>query len=453
MHILLDAHDGAISAPSMGAVGTEGGVLRLDASRGVTFHAASHMPGIFGLEINRNPPPSSQRVDVDVSFINDVIRFYYVGGVAYVLGGGVQLSDGSYSSFELRTHGLDGVLYDNAVNIRSGRGIAIVPDPGYNYGAAASDDFDGIPEFISGTPISFSIGDEPTSTAVVPVLEVSDYGSSDIRYVPTAPSGRRLISEHLASFPAALDTPAPTDLLVGSLPSANSTSQIDFGATDADFEAFLASAGIDAVKSEELGQISTVISTYILDKLRSSGFITIADTETFQKLISSDLIEALKLNPNWQSLGIGIIADLLKNAAMDAIASQFEKAKLEPHLSEVLKVEISTALDAAVLTVSNPQLATKCFECVLVVAQTQNSVSEVIKVGLALKDLIKLRSDIETNVSALMTNADKLYELGITQRDAGNVSGAAAMFRLSIQSREAAQSINDQYSIFGIPLI
>lgn len=194
--LYFQALDGTITGANVGVIDVKNGSLYMNAEKGIVFHSSADMPRQFVLAINQAGAPASQKVDFDISFDADVLRFYHQNGVAYVPQDGVRLVDSSDSAIYLDAQNLDWVFFDRAMTVASHKVVGVAVDPGFNYGADKSAFLNGVPEIIWDPPGDFPIAADPTSPNVIPVIEVSEDGGSGVdRYVPTSETGKKLIAQ------------------------------------------------------------------------------------------------------------------------------------------------------------------------------------------------------------------------------------------------------------------
>lgn len=220
---------------------------------------------------------------------------------------------------------------------------------------------------------------------------------------------------------------------------------------DGGLAAFLLSQGLDFAKGQVISELSKLLSRELFTELVGLGLIAEADTAVLSQLVNSKFIAVLAKNPDgWKSLGVGLLIDIMKGAAMDAIREQLARRDVSPYLVEPSMYVLSTMVDSVILTVKYPAMGP---EYVALAATTKNTFGQLIKAFDASGKLLGTIGDLRDGLRQLEASADALYRLGMEKRLAGDREEARRLFELSVGVSKSAQSLRQQYTAWGVSIL
>lgn len=198
----LWAPQGAIYGSNVGRIDTNGGFMHMEARDGIDFHSRYDIPDTLSVGLNWIPPTSPRRVDVDVSFDDDQIRFWHDGDTVTVPGGGVKLIDATATGNAYATlYGLNVLLEDRAFQFSGSRNWDVFIDPSKFVAVPSRYALNGVPEIILDQLFQFGQYSQPPGRYnAVPVLEVSYTGQPYVSEVIfTHSSGRNQLAQDVAT--------------------------------------------------------------------------------------------------------------------------------------------------------------------------------------------------------------------------------------------------------------
>lgn len=191
----LWAPEGAIHGARVGRIDVN--FFHVEARDGIDFESRYNMPDYLGIGLHWRPLADRSRVDVDVRFDEDRIRFWHDRTTATLPRSGIVLDDSNARGFlGLRLFNLDIAYNDRALIIENQRGWFLRGDLGRTTGAAEGNALNGTPEIVTDGPYEQAVKRDPPANGIVPVIEAAINGSGSVnKYAPTTPSGQRLIDQ------------------------------------------------------------------------------------------------------------------------------------------------------------------------------------------------------------------------------------------------------------------
>ncbi|MEP1667215.1 MAG: filamentous hemagglutinin N-terminal domain-containing protein [Rhizobiaceae bacterium] len=471
----LYATEGSIVAPYVRKFDLDEGHVVFAARDGVVFHTPTGLPHQLVIDVSPKGVSPLSRVNYDMSFGRNVIKFSHDNATATWPTGGFKL-DGPFrrETDVLINFGPMNQAYSDRsfiIDLFSGS-WRTTWDSGYYVGAVRSDRLNGIPEII--TDGNYNLNFDPVAPFVPSITQAMEIDAEgDItaptviqcgayRCVPTGPTGLAEINAFLAhGTTEGFEQTAlnPEEVVVdsetqvpGDEEEAAFIGPVSPATSDTLSESLI-DLGLDRTTSLAISEFAKFTSREIIIKaLNDIGKLPLwsGQLDVIDDVLANKISTKLATKSGLGSLGESLVVSLVKDAILEYFDEILldEKLGVHPMVREPLKYTFSTALDAGWFAIRNPQLAASCPACVAVAAATKNTASQLIKIAMVSWELtVTQQREAYRLAQELGQSAEELRRLGDEARARGDTEQSTKLYRLSLETGQNATEIIDSLSV------